>query len=229
MSDDAPAPVPPATDRTSHADVAPTAEEFRQRYDDGQTPWDIGRPQPVFLRHESEVQGSVLDVGCGTGELALHFAARDHLVTGVDSAAAAIAIAEQTRDRLGVPAEFLVADATDLAGLHNRFDTVLDCLVFHCFNDEERVRYVSGLRQVLRPGGRLLMLVFSDQEPPGNGPRRISAYDLAKSFAAGFRVRSLEPERIVVREHDQQLFTPDGPYGWFAIIDRLDDGVLPAT
>ncbi|HLA47035.1 MAG TPA: class I SAM-dependent methyltransferase, partial [Thermoplasmata archaeon] len=42
----------------------------------GTPPWDIGRPQPEFVRLEEAgaIKGRVLDVGCGTGENALFLA-----------------------------------------------------------------------------------------------------------------------------------------------------------
>jgi hypothetical protein len=42
----------------------------------GTPPWDIGRPQKEFvdLVSRGEIHGSVLDIGCGTGEHALFFA-----------------------------------------------------------------------------------------------------------------------------------------------------------
>src|SRR5205823_7884229 len=45
---------------------------------------DIGKPQPAFVAVAERVSGSILDVGCGTGENALFFAQRGHQVTGVD-------------------------------------------------------------------------------------------------------------------------------------------------
>jgi 2-polyprenyl-3-methyl-5-hydroxy-6-metoxy-1,4-benzoquinol methylase len=50
----------------------------------GQVPWDIGRPQKVFIDVANEVTGSILDAGCGTGDNALFFASRGHDVTGID-------------------------------------------------------------------------------------------------------------------------------------------------
>ena len=46
---------------------------FEAAYAD-KAPWDIGGPQPAFVERAGQVAGSVLDVGCGTGENALFFA-----------------------------------------------------------------------------------------------------------------------------------------------------------
>src|SRR2546421_3797464 len=63
----------------------------------GAPPWDIGRPQPAYLElaQAGAVRGRVLDVGCGTGEHALMAAGLGLEATGIDVAAAAIAIAER--------------------------------------------------------------------------------------------------------------------------------------
>jgi len=50
----------------------------------GQPRWEIGRPQRVFLDVADRITGSLLDVGCGTGENALFFASR--ATTGILSA-----------------------------------------------------------------------------------------------------------------------------------------------
>ena len=58
----------------------------------GTPPWDISRPQAEFVRLEEsgEIRGSVLDVGCGTGEHVLYLARRGHEAWGIDSAPLAI-------------------------------------------------------------------------------------------------------------------------------------------
>jgi 2-polyprenyl-3-methyl-5-hydroxy-6-metoxy-1,4-benzoquinol methylase len=64
-------------------DEIPTKDRFEEAYA-GKAPWDIGKPQPVFVRAADQITGSILDSGCGTGENALFFAERGHRVTGVD-------------------------------------------------------------------------------------------------------------------------------------------------
>src|ERR1051326_4612293 len=57
------------------APQVPTKEMFREFYKQT-APWDIGKPQPPFVKVADQVTGSILDAGCGTGEHALYFASR---------------------------------------------------------------------------------------------------------------------------------------------------------
>ena len=79
-------------------------------------PWDIGRPQQEFVRLEEagEIQGSVLDIGCGTGENALYLAGLGHDVWGIDSAPLAIEKAKAKARKRGLKATFLVFNALKL-------------------------------------------------------------------------------------------------------------------
>src|SRR3954454_14983011 len=140
----------------------------------GQAPWDIGKPQKPFLDVADRITGSVLDAGCGTGDHALLFAGRGCQVTGIDFVEEAITRAKQKAAKRNRPATFLVKDALDLKGWAERFDNVIDSGLFHVFSDPDRQRYVAGLAAVLKPGGRVFLMCFSDQEPGTQGPRRVS-------------------------------------------------------
>jgi cyclopropane fatty-acyl-phospholipid synthase-like methyltransferase len=190
-------------------------EDFDALYA-GTPPWDIGRPQPAFLAlaEAGAVQGRVLDVGCGTGEHVLMAAGLGLEATGVDAAATAIDAARgKARDR-GLTAQFLVWDALRLAALGELFDTVLDSGLFHVFQDDDRPLFVDGLRAVVRPGGRYLMLCFSDRQPGARGPRRVTQAEIRASFRDGWRVDSIEPTRFDV------TVDPDGALAWLATITR---------
>src|SRR5262245_58341706 len=82
----------------------------------GPAPWDIGKPQPAFVAVADQVAGPGLDAGCGTGENALLLAARGLRVTGINFVEEAVRRARATAARSGLEAEFLVKDATALAG-----------------------------------------------------------------------------------------------------------------
>src|SRR5260370_26234926 len=96
-------------------------------------PWDIGRPQPAFLRlaEQGLLSGRVLDSGCGTGEHTLLAASGGADAIGIDVSARAIERARAKATARGATARFDVADAPRLADLGLTFDTVIDSGVFH--------------------------------------------------------------------------------------------------
>src|SRR5437762_5877868 len=112
-------------------------------------------------------------------------------------------------------------DALALKVLPEVFDTVIDCGLFHVFNDEDRRRYVEGLATILKPGGRLFLGCFSDEEPGEQGPRRVSKKELHAAFAEGWVIESIEPTRAEVRPDLKDLsFSEGGPKAWFVVVRR---------
>lgn len=182
----------------------------------GTPPWDIGRPQREFVKlaEAGEIQGSVLDVGCGTGENALYLADLGHDVLGVDGAPLAIEKAKAKAEERGIDAMFLVEDALDLKRLERRFDSVIDCGLFHTFDDRERAAYTRSLGSVVRPGGRYFMLCFSDREPKGFGPRRVTQKEIRGAFKWGWRVEWIREARFETADGRE------GARGWLSRIDR---------
>ncbi|WP_433448387.1 class I SAM-dependent methyltransferase [Streptomyces sp. CA-142005] len=180
-------------------------------------PWDIGRPQPAFLAlaEAGDVQGRVLDVGCGTGEHVLMCAARGLDATGVDLASRALRTAQNKAQERGLKARFLHQDARRLGDLGELFDTVLDCGLFHIFSDEDRAAFADGLRTAVRPGGRYFMLCFSDRQPGDQGPRRVTRDEITSTFADGWRVDSIEPATIDITTD------PEGIRAWLTALTRI--------
>jgi cyclopropane fatty-acyl-phospholipid synthase-like methyltransferase len=175
----------------------------------------------VFLDVADRITGSVLDVGCGTGENALFFASRGHKVTGIDLLEEPITRARRKATERGLSATFLVMDALALKDLPEVFDSVIDSGLFHVFGDEDRRCYVEGLASVLKPGGRLFLLCFSEDEPGEQGPRRVSRQESYDAFAVGWKVESIEPSRCEVRPDLKDLsFSEGGPKAWLAVIRR---------
>jgi cyclopropane fatty-acyl-phospholipid synthase-like methyltransferase len=194
-------------------------EHFETAYT-GKPPWDIGKPQPVFEAAADKVSGSVLDTGCGTGENALFFAGRGHVVTGIDFLEGPIAEAKAKAVERGLSATFLVQDALKLDEWTEKFDSVIDSGLFHVFADAERVRYVHGLETVLNPGGHLLLACFSDQVPGDTGPRRVKEEELREAFTEGWEIESIERTRFEVRPEARALFMGEGPKAWLMVARR---------
>jgi SAM-dependent methyltransferase len=189
----------------------------------GQAPWDIGRPQKAFVNVADRITGAVLDAGCGTGDNALFFAGRSCTVTGIDFLDEPIRRAKHKAADRGLPATFLVKDALTLTDWSERFDAVIDSGLFHVFGDDDRRRYVGGLAAVLKPGGRLFLICFSDEEPGTQGPRRLARKELDAAFAEGWHVESAEPYRFEVRPDLKDLtFSEGGPRAWFVVVRRAD-------
>ncbi|WP_369245001.1 class I SAM-dependent methyltransferase [Streptomyces sp. R41] len=181
-------------------------------------PWDIGRPQPAFLAlaEAGAIQGRILDAGCGTGEHVLMCAGLGLDATGVDLASPALRNAEEKAREQGRTARFLHWDALKLADLRETFDTVLDCGLFHIFGGTDRATYVDNLRAVIRPGGRYLMLCFSDRQPGEWGRvHKLARDEIEASFTEGWRVDSIEPSTIDITTD------PGGIRAWLVALTRV--------
>lgn len=181
-------------------------------------PWDIGRPQMAFerLADAGLLSGRLLDAGCGTGEHVLLAAAHGADATGVDISPGAIARARAKAAERAVQATFEVADVLELGRLGVTFDTVIDSGVFHVFDDADRARYVTSLASVLRPGGRCYLACFSDRQPGGWGPRRVSQDELHAAFSDGWSVSSIEADTFEV---NPGMPTPT-VQAWLATLQR---------
>lgn len=186
---------------------------------DTPAPWDIGRPQLRFRRLADQglLTGQLLNAGCGTGEHALLAAASGAQVTGVDIATTAIGRARAKAAERSLRVRFEVASALNLADLGATFDTVLDSGLFHVFGDDNRDRYVASLGSVLRPGGSLYLMCFSELQPGDVGPRRVTQDELRGAFADGWTVEDIVADAFTVHRE----FYPEGEaQSWFATIRR---------
>ena len=178
--------------------TVPDRTTFESAYA-GQPPWDIGRPQKAILDVADQITGSILDAGCGTGENAVFFASRGQKVTGIDFLAEPISRAQKKATERGLTVTFLLMDALTLKDFTEVFDTAIDGGLFDVFNEDDHRHYVEGLATVLKQGGRLFLLCFSNEEPGTQGPRRVSKKELTATFSEGWTIESVEPSRYEVR------------------------------
>lgn len=105
----------------------------------------------------------VLDIGCGTGTLAIVVKQRyrDVDATGLDPDPKALARARQKASRAGVAVRFDQGFADALPYPDGAFDRVFSSMMFHHLRRAQKEGMLREVRRVLAPGGRIEFLDFS--------------------------------------------------------------------
>ena len=106
---------------------------------------------------------TVLDIGCGTGTLAIAVKKRvgsAGAVFGIDASSAMVARATRKSARAGVDVAFTTAFVEALPFADARFDVVLSTMMLHHLPRQIRRQCAAEIRRVLKPRGRLLVVDF---------------------------------------------------------------------
>jgi len=118
---------------------------------------------------------TVLDVGCGTGTLAL--VARQRVgptgrVYGIDPSAQLLARARRKAARRGLEINFQPGVIEQIPFPDRSFDVVLSTLMMHHLPDDLKRQGLAEIARVLKPGGRLLVVDFKRPEERHSQPAR---------------------------------------------------------
>jgi ubiquinone/menaquinone biosynthesis C-methylase UbiE len=100
----------------------------------------------------------VLEIGCGLGTDGAQFAKAGADYTGIDLTEAAIDLARARFEIAGLPGEFRVADAENLAFADASFDRVYSHGVLH--HTPDTARAIGEIYRVLKPGGRAFVMLY---------------------------------------------------------------------
>jgi SAM-dependent methyltransferase len=123
-----------------------------------------GADLPLWEELAEAANGPLLDLGCGTGRVALHLGRRGHTVRGIDLDAELVTAFNQRAD--GLPATAEVADARDF-DLGEEFALVLAPMQFLqvLSGASERVECLRCVHRHLRPSGRVAAAIVDDMPP----------------------------------------------------------------
>jgi 2-polyprenyl-6-hydroxyphenyl methylase/3-demethylubiquinone-9 3-methyltransferase len=130
----------------------------------------LHRLNPVrleFIRHELQAHFAkdsrelrpfeglnLVDVGCGGGLIAEPMSRLGFGVTGIDAAAPAIAVARAHAEETGLPIDYRVASAEELAGEKHEFDAVLALEIIEHVADRDA--FFAAIGKLIRPGGAFI-------------------------------------------------------------------------
>ncbi|WP_020564069.1 class I SAM-dependent methyltransferase [Methylosarcina fibrata] len=149
------------------------------------------------LLQEAEISpgDAVLEVGCGTGTLALLVkrSAPDAAVAALDVDARILAIARRKALAAGLAIGFQQGSASRLPYPDNRFDRVLSGFTFHHLTDEDKRHAAAEAFRVLRPGGEFHLLDFGK---PYTLYGRLVSWALRWTEEMDGNVRGLLPDRL---------------------------------
>lgn len=153
-------------------------ESAPHRYDLGirlLTLGSVDRAYDELVRHIDDGH-RVLDIGCGTGALALRAALRGATVKGIDLDAQMLEIARRRAKQAGVEprVDFVERGVAELdAEKRESYDVVTSGLCFSELSDDELAYTLDEIARILKPGG--LLLVADEVRPRKRAWRAIHA------------------------------------------------------
>jgi len=168
---------------------------------------------------------AILDLGCGTGELATAIAARGARVVGLDSSAEMIAVARERAPAL----EWVIGDGEALA-FDATFDAVFSNAALHWMTRADAA--ARGIARALKPGGRLVAefggagcvgtvcaAVARELAARGEDPARWLRwyFPTIAAYAAVLESAGLEPRTMTLFERPTRLAGADGLADWLQI------------
>ena len=167
-------------------------------------------------------RGSILELGCGTGRVALHLARRGHRVTAIDRSDELIDELRRRAASASLDLRAVTADASDL-DLGGRFDLILAPMqLIQLLADAERRRCLESISTHLEAGGRAALAVVEGDEagisesPPLPDVRETDGW-VYSSLPLGVRVE----DGSLVIERLRQTVAPDGRLSEARSRDRL--------
>jgi SAM-dependent methyltransferase len=195
-----------------------TEDRFKQRYESGFTPWDIGKPDFNLIETVTTIPiepCKALDIGCGTGDNCIWLTQHGFQVTGVDFSEMAIEQAKEKASKENVKCTFMVIDFLTNKISGRPFGFAFDRGCFHSLNsDEERTIFAENVAGHLEKDGLWLSLIGNaDEQRNRPGPPQRTARDIVNAVEPYFEILSLLSGHFGSNH-------PDPPRCWVCLMRR---------
>ncbi len=182
-----------------------SASFWDEQYRNNKAGWDMRTSTPVFedLLNEQRFlkPGRILITGCGKGYDAILAAKKGYDVYAVDFSVEAIKFAKALADQENVRVNFIQEDIFKLDLIYkNYFDYVYDYVTYCAVLPERRKEFAEKTARFLKPGGKLVALLFPVEERKGGPPYAVDVmefYELVSPYLdlkfSSKRINSIKP------------------------------------
>jgi SAM-dependent methyltransferase len=171
-------------------------KRFKERYQAGDTPWDIGKPDFNLIQAVTATPINpckALEIGCGTGDNAIWLSQQNFHVVGIDASEVAIEKARSKAVEANVKCNFIVGDILTSRIEEAPFGFAFDRGCFHTLgSDKERRRFAKNVHGHLGENSLWLSLLGNaDEQRDGPGPPQRTARDIVNAVEPYFEILSL--------------------------------------
>ena len=198
----------------------PEKKDFEERYKEGDTPWELDRPDHnltgmVTGRPISRCR--VLEIGCGTGANAVWLAKQGFELTACDRSRTAIKRAVKRAEDAGVECTFLTIEYIQDQVSGGAFGFVFDRGCFHSLDsDEDRQKFAENASSHLKKGGLWLSLIGNaDEDRQDEGPPQHSAAAVVTAVEPFFEIISLASGQF-------DSNNPDPARAWICLMQKRE-------
>lgn len=158
-------------------------------------PWDHGSAcaELVDLVGQHVRPGArILEVGCGTGQTAIHLARQGYAVVAIDIAPSALQLARQAADRAAAKLDWRLEDFMSQPAT-GTYAAVLDRGVFHIFRDADAVAFARQVADSLTEGGLWISICGScdDRTEPTSFPKT-TVTNIARAVEQFFEIDTVQ-------------------------------------
>jgi SAM-dependent methyltransferase len=199
-----------------------SASFWDERYKANQAGWDLKSANPVFVelldKSEFLKPGKIMVAGCGKGYDSVAAAKKGYDVTAVDFSVEAISFAKLLAGKENVKINFLVQDLFQPdAQFFNYFDYVYEYVTYCSINPSRRKEFAEKISSVIKPGGRLITILFPVDKREGGPPFSIDVIEFYTNFSeflklefSSKQINSIKPRkgREILQVYKKQLSEP---------------------